>query len=172
MNIESKLVDSSRNLIDFVVAEINGNKALFDEALEIAFTGKKQIAPRAARVVCFCVEQKPELIHNRIDDLVENTINQKNKSVVMNFLKVFTFNILPKNEESLGKLVNYSFERLLDKEETAAITVYAMEILYLVTLSEPDLKSELIAVIEDRIPHGSPGIKYRGKKTIKRLKKI
>jgi len=172
MGIEEKLVDSSRKLIDYVVAEVNENEALFEETLQIAFSGKPQIASRAARVVCFCVEQKPSLIFPYIDRFIENIITQKNKSVVMNFLKILTFDILPENEESLGRLVNYCFEHLLNKDETAAITVYAMEILYLVTKREPELIPELILVIEDRIPYGSAGIKHRGLRILKKLKGI
>lgn len=172
MAIEKKLVDSSRQLIEYVVADIDGDPELFNETLEIAFTGKPQISSRAARVVTFCLEDKPELIEPHLNKLVENTIQQKNKSVVMNFLKIFTFNILPKDDEALGKLVNFCFECLINKVETAAITVYSMEILYLVSQQEPGLIPELKAVIEERIPFGSAGVKNRGKRTLKKLQNL
>jgi hypothetical protein len=169
MSIEDKLVDSSRKLIDYIVAEVKDDAKLFKETLDIAYEGKPQIASRASRVVCFCAEMNPDLMYPHIDTFVENTINQRNNSVVMNFLKTLTFNILPTNDESLGKLVNFCFERLMDKEEKPAITVYAMEILYLISRNEPDISNELKAVIETRIVFGSPGIKYRGKEILKKL---
>ena len=44
-----------------------------------------------------------------------------------------------------------------------------MQILAEIAETEPDLKPELISVIEEQIPRGSAGIKAQGKKILKKL---
>ena len=53
-----------------------------------------------------------------------------------------------------------------------AVKVHAMMIVYNHVLLYPELKDELITVIEDQGPNNSVGFKTRGRQIIKKLEKI
>jgi len=52
-----------------------------------------------------------------------------------------------------------------------AVKVHAMQIIYNHTLIYPELKEELITVIEDQVENNSVGFKSRGMRIIRQLKK-
>jgi len=59
---------------------------------------------------------------------------------------------------------------LENKKEPIAIRVFAMTVLANLADTYPEIKGELIAVIEDQMPYGSAGFISRGKKILKKLK--
>ena len=87
------------------------------------------------------------------------------------FLKILADVPCDLNEDQKGMLANVCFDWIQSENQPVAIKVYCMQILAGIAESEPDLKPELISVIEEQIPRGSAGIKAQGKKILKKLYK-
>ena len=73
-------------------------------------------------------------------------------------------------EEQSVKVLDFCF-KMLTLFETAAIKVHAMQILYNISQKEPGLKPELISAIELAIQEGTTGVKNRGQRMLKKLRK-
>lgn len=73
-------------------------------------------------------------------------------------------------EEIEGLVVDELFKWLLDSKIKVAVKVHGMEALYNMTLKYPDLKEELLAVIEDQWDKNSVAFRARAKRVQKALK--
>lgn len=60
---------------------------------------------------------------------------------------------------------------LCQQEGTIAVRVFAMTVLANLAKQLPELKNELIPLIEDQLPYGSAAFISRGRKLLKELKK-
>ncbi len=63
-------------------------------------------------------------------------------------------------------------KNLLHPPYPPAVKVHCMEILYRLSLKEPELRKELIDCIEFRLNEETPGFKNRGLKILKKLTKM
>jgi hypothetical protein len=79
----------------------------------------------------------------------------------------------PIPERLHGPVMNYCFDFLQDPEETIAVKSFCMAILGQLAQSYPEIKNEVILVIEDLLEQGaSAGIRSRAGKTLKALGKL
>jgi hypothetical protein len=77
------------------------------------------------------------------------------------------FTTIPKKLQ--GMTLEYCFQLLNNPKEAAAIRVFAMTVLYNLTLQKPDLAHELYDSIEMHMEDALPGYKSRGGKILKAL---
>ena len=87
--------------------------------------------------------------------------------VKRDLLRVIARSELP--EDNLGVLLNNCFEWMQSADEPPSTKVHSMQIVYNVSQYEPDIKPELISIIEDQMPKNSVGYKNRGSKLLKKL---
>ena len=99
--------------------------------------------------------------------MVANLENDVNDAVKRNTVRVLQFVDIP--EEHMGKLADICFNYMGSAKEPIAVKVFSMTVLYHITLKIPELKNELLPLIEDLIPYGSAGFQNRGRKIIKSL---
>lgn len=66
-------------------------------------------------------------------------------------------------------LLEIAFAYLEDPKEAIAIRVHSMELIYRISIHEPDLGRELELVLEAHYPNGSAGFKNRARKILKKL---
>ena len=69
-----------------------------------------------------------------------------------------------------GKVVDLCFTFLSDGTQPIAIRVFAMTVLTNIAKENPELKNEIIPLIEDQMPFGSAGFRSRGRKVLQELK--
>ena len=171
MNLYQQIANehSKQNAVR-VAAYIGGDREKFDELMQIFFSDEKKMVNRAAWVMSHAVDKYPHLIVPYIGEFIPMLKSHKLVAVRRNIARVLQYVNIP--EEYQGELVNICFDILLNPKDALAVQAFSMTILYNITLEQPELKDELILVIEDMLPNGSPGIKSRGKKTIKALKKM
>lgn len=169
MDFESQLVDSSRIIAEMVAENVGDNPEHFKKLMELAFSGKEKISMRASRAAIFCIQKYQHLIEPYLDRIIQ--MLPEDESVRKNFMKILAETPLKFNEEQLGILVDKSFEMLMNDKSSIANKAYSMELLYKISEIEPDLKIELIPVIEEQIPTGSSGVKLIGRRLLKKLYK-
>ncbi|MCF8247040.1 MAG: hypothetical protein K9J37_18805 [Saprospiraceae bacterium] len=153
-----------------IVRNIGDDQAAFDELMSLVLCNELKAAQRAAWVMSFCVEQHPHLAYPHLESLVKNLRNTHiHDAVKRNTAKILEF--LPIPEALIGEAVDILFQFVANPKETVAVRVFSMSALFNLCKNEPDLLEELRLTIEDLMPHGTAGMRSRGKKVLKDISK-
>lgn len=148
-------------------AYIGSDAERFEELMQCFLSKEKRLCQRAAWVVSHCAERYPHLIAPHLKTMIAELKNPLHMAVKRNTVRVLQLVKIP--EDLQGELVNICFDFLLDAKEAIAVQAFSMTVLYNITKEQPELKDELRVVIEEMIPHGSAGIRSRGRKILKNL---
>lgn len=154
---------------DKIVSFVGNDRKRFANLIEIFLQGPYRITKRAAWPLSYCVEKHPELLRphwKKILALVGKP--DIHDAVKRNVLRMFQFVSIPPAYQA--RTADLSFKFLADVKEPVAIRVFAMTVLANLTREVPELKNELIPIIEDQLPYASAGFLARSKKVLKQLK--
>ena len=171
MDIESELYDSSRWNIERVRDIVLNKPELFDDIFRIALENKKQVSARAIRVLCFCIEKEYKLILPHINQIIKQLPTIESENLASGFLKIFSMYYLPEDEEEIGLLMDYCYKVLSKPWRMASMKVYSLEVLYLITNLEPELKQELYLTIKNQLEYELPSFQVRGRRIMRKIKK-
>lgn len=164
-----KLIDSWEN-ITFWLPQISQHPEFYDLLMDIALNDTSKNSWRAAWMIDKINESFPKLIIPYIPQIIGQLKKEESTSKKRHFLKQISLNTIPKT--NYGFLVDYCLTALSSAKEPPAVRVHAMQILYNISEDEPDLKPELLAVIQHEIEyHSTAGIISRGLKLAKKLQK-
>lgn len=153
-----------------IVSRIGDDQGTFDELVQLVVQNEEIVAQRAAWVMSYCVEQHPRLALPHLESLVKNLRNKYiHDAIKRNTAKILEF--LPVPEALIGEAVDILFQFVADPKETVAVRVFSMTALFNLCKNEPDLLEELRLTIEDLMPHGTAGLRARGKKVLKAIQK-
>lgn len=167
----SILTDSSRSLMDYTAAMMGDDARLFREVLDLAYQQNPPLCMRAARLADLCCERHPELIRPYLIKMVNDLPGLKDMAVKRVFMHILTRHSWVEDEEAMGKLVDTLFKWLIDDTQAIAIKAYAMAILENISKVLPDLKGEMIVVLEESIPFwDSCALQSGGLRLVKRLR--
>jgi len=170
MNILKELQkDFDKSTCDRIVAFIGNDRKKFSTLVEAFLNSEYRITQRAAWPLSHAVKQHPELIKPHLKKIITNLKKPKiHDAVKRNTVRLLQFISIPKSLHGIA--LNNCFKLLQDKKEPIAIKVFSMTVLANITQHYPELKGELITVIEDQMPYGSAGFISRGKKVLKQLR--
>lgn len=163
------LLDRWEN-IELVVESAVNKPQEFDLLFSIAIHHPKQRSWRAAYLVDKIHDKNPAIVLPYLPAIIEHVKEEKNDSKRRHWLKLIAMNEVP--EKYFGLLFDYCLETFTSGKEAVAVRVHAMQILFNITEKEPDLKPELLQIIEHEIEyHPTAGIRSRGKKLVSKLRK-
>jgi hypothetical protein len=163
-----QVLDSWENL-EYLLKEIMNSPKDYQTLMEIALNSKDPKSWRAAYLVDKINDSQSELLHPYLVRMFEQVQIEKNGSKKRHFLKLISMNNIPENHQ--GVMFDFCLKAFSSDKEAVAIRVHAMQILYNISINEPDLQAEVLSIIEHEIEHHpSPGIASRGKKLIKNLR--
>jgi hypothetical protein len=172
LDFPSILSESSRSLIDYTAAMVGNDPNLFKKALDLAYQQKPPLCMRAVRVVDACSERNPALIRPYLVDIVRNLPGLSDMAVKRTFMRILIRHSWVEDDEAMGTLVDTLFRWLRDDNQSVAVKAYGMAILGNIIKVLPDLKNEMIVVLEDAIPNwDSAALRHSGKKVLKELRK-
>lgn len=138
----------------------------------MAYQQKSPLSMRAARVADLACERNPELIRPYLVEMVINLPDLRDMSVKRVFMHILIRHSWVEDDEAMGKLVDVLFKWLVDDAQAVSIKAYAMVILENISAVLPDLKVEMIAVLEEAIPFwDSAALQHGGRKVLKELRK-
>ena len=141
---------------------------LFNKLFEFIFSDDKRLSWRSAWIIDSTSEDYPELIRDRIPEIINGLVTTANGSLKRHFTRILSRVSIP--EQYLGVCVNRCFE-LLTPSEPPAVRVNAMQVLFNISQQLPDLKGELISVIENLLDEGgSAGFRNRSEKLLRLLR--
>ncbi len=169
--IEDQLIDSSRIIIDIVVANIGNDQKLFDEAVSVMIKDKHPVSMRAARVVYFVSHKHPEMIKPHFENLLPIISNTKIDGVKRCILAILFETPIYISEDQLGELTDICFGYVGDEKEPIAVRAQSIDILLKIASKYPEIIPELKAILENIMPETSSGLKNKCKKTIETLNK-
>jgi len=167
MNLKDEVSSRCSKAQAIRIATFN-DEAKFDELMQLVLNEDKRWCERAAWVMSHCTDKNAGLLVPHIGQMVEAVKNTQFVAVKRNIIRALSHLKIP--EVHQGELVNIGFDILLNPKEAVAVQVFSMTIIYNISLEQPDLQEELRVVIEDMLPHGTPGIKSRGKRILKKMK--
>ena len=162
------LVETSRRNTDLVAGIIFQKPELFGKLFRLFARNEEPLSRRAAWVLDTVAENYPNLVEPYLNDIIELLPTFSHDGLKRHSMRILARSPLPSGGH-LGELINISFEWLLSPQESVAVKVYCMEILYRVSQVEPELKKELADTIEWRLNEESAGFKNRGQKMLKKL---
>ena len=144
------------------------DKRLFKQIFQLIFSGDKRLAWRSCWIIDTASEEVPDLLTDKLPEIIEGLLSTNNGSLKRHFTRILCRYQIP--EEYLGRIVNRSFE-LLAPTELPAVRVFAMQLLFNIAQHLPDLKGELIFVIEGLLEEVcSAGFINRAGKLLRNLK--
>ncbi len=169
MNLETEILrQHSKNQTNRIVAYVGNNPHRFKILIDLLIRGPYRVSQRASWPLSICVEQHPELVMPHLNRIVKNLKQPGlHNAVKRNTIRLLQFIQVP--ERLHEEVVNICFEYLQDNKEAIAVRVFSMTVLANIAESTPDLKRELLLILEDILPYGSAGLRSRARKTIRQL---
>lgn len=166
------LKEHSKQNTLMIAGYIGDDEKKFAHLMELFFGEDYKITQRATWILSYVAEAYPHQVIPYLDDMAEVLKDEKRHPAVRrNVLKIFG-EIVEIPEHLYGMLATLCFDFIADMDQPVAIKVFSMEVIYKITIKEPDLADELIILIEDLMPHHTAGFKSRGKKILKKLKTL
>lgn len=163
------VLDSWEN-IELVSKELMADPREFEILLGLALKHPKQRSWRAAYLVDKIHDEKPEIVRPYLPLIIDKLKTENNASKRRHWLRMVSANEI--NEEHFGFLFDYCIGVFTSGKEAVAVRVHAMQILYNISEKEPDLKPEVLQLIEHELEqNSSAGIRSRGKKLVIKLRK-
>lgn len=163
------MVGQSRKMADEIVNLVIKDQDLVVELMDCFFDGDLRICQRAAWPVGILAEKRPEIIKPYLNKMLKNLDHPKHDAVVRNTLRTFQFITIPEALQS--EVYDRCLEYIHNPKYPIAFSAFSMTVCADIAMLYPELREEVISVIEYRLPNGSSGMVARGRKEIKRLSK-
>ena len=155
---------------DLYIREVAGSRAHFESLLELALFDPDPVAWRASWVLDGSDEQHPGLATPCLSKIIQSLPALESKGSLRSLLRMLCRHDIP--EEDQGLLIDLCFSYLVSELYPLAVKVHAMQIIYQHVLLYPELKDELVAVLEDQMENNTVGFASRGKRLIKQMEKL
>ena len=171
MDIRTELLaEHSRKQAEKIAKWIGNKPDRFATFIHLFLHDEYRVVQRAAWVLSVVAEKHYELDKPWLPQMIAK-MQQPGVHVAVkrNVVRILQFLEIP--EELHGDVMNVCFEMLADPKETIAVRAFSMTVLADLSKYYPDIKHELIAIIEDQLEQGaSPGFIARSKKLLKELR--
>lgn len=166
--IESILSDrQSKKMATTIVDIIIQDESRIDELMQCFFSDELRTCQHAAWPVGIIAEKHPTILLPYLPQMVANLDQPKHDAVVRNTLRTFQFMEIP--EELQSEVYDRCLEYLSNPKYPIAFTAFSITVCTDIAMQYPELRAEVIAAIDYRMPHGSSGIRARGAKERCRL---
>ncbi|MCX6281594.1 MAG: hypothetical protein NTU51_06505 [Bacteroidetes bacterium] len=164
-----KIINSSRgrNHTDRLLDIIRTHPEWHNELIDIYLANEEPCSRRIVWAIDLYSIENPGIIETHLERIVDLLPLFNHDALRRHSLHILSR--FPVPALCLGSLLGLCFEWLLSPVQPPAVKVYCMEILYTISLDEPELRKELADCIEYRLNEETPGFKNRGLKILKKL---
>lgn len=172
MDLQKALLkEHSKTQTGKIVRYVGNDPQRFSELVDVFLKGPYRVTQRAAWPLSICVEQHPEIAKPHLKKLVKNLRQPAlHNAVKRNIVRLLQFVQVPKSLQ--GEVADICFEYLQNNQEAIAVRAFSMTVLANIVKTNPDLKHELVMILEDILPYGSAGMISRARNTLKQLNKL
>jgi len=173
MDIKQQLLlEHSKANTKLIVGYIGNDPLKLQELMDCFFGNTYRVSQRAAMAVSHYFDQHIELMRPYLDRMVEE-LSKDNLHVAIkrNIVRLLQFVEIPEKQEAI--LFDHCLKFVADPKETIAVVAFSLGIIANICKKHPELKVEVIPVIEDLLQFTeSAGVKNRGKKILNRLNRL
>jgi hypothetical protein len=166
---ELLLKGNSRSYTDFVADIVTKRPELISELWEIYLAAEEPVSRRAAWIIDTASENKPDWVSPFLPELIHKLPQFNHDGLKRHALRMIARMPLPDGLE--GELLSITFEWLLSVNESVAVKMYCIQILYRLSEKEPDILQELYDTIEFQMDDGTPGFRGIGSKMMRLIDK-
>ena len=155
----------AKSTTESVINWVGDDVDRFDSLMKLVLGQDQQLAQRAAWAMSYLVTEQPQLIYPYLDQLltsVQQPVHDAIKRNTFRFLKEIE---IP--ESSLSLAVDTCFKILENKKESIAVTCFALHTLLHYSKIIPELKNEILFVLELHQDTEAPAVRS----TIRKVKK-
>ena len=171
MDYKSILIDfPSGREKNFLIEDVGDSEGKFHNLLKLSLYEKDPVAWRAGWILDGCDEAHPGLASKHLSTIVQGLSGLESKGALRSLLRLLSRHDI--GEADQGMLIDLCFGYLVSALYPVAVKVHAMQIIYNHVLLYPDLKEELVTVIQEQINNNSVAFLSRGRHIIARLEKI
>lgn len=159
----------SKTRLKVIAEQVNNNPILFKQLITAFFNGSYRVTNKAMWPLGWCVEQNPELLNPYYKEII-SLLSQTTTPVDLrrSLLRTLQFAKVPKVHQ--GRIIDITLKALSSPTEPIAIRVFSMTVLCNLVEEIPELKNELIPLLEQNMPYASPGFRSRAKRVLKQLR--
>ncbi len=152
-----------------VVALVGEDYKNYKELVGLIVDYECPVSEKAAWAMNHCFEEGLGFFEDYFEQLVP-VIGSSiySDSVKRNIVRILQFVEIP--EKYQASVIDSCFDLVMKKQTAIAVKAFALGVLEKMVKLYPELKNELVAVIEDLLPKASSGLKNRGQHILKRLK--
>lgn len=158
-----------REMRDKIIAYVGKDPKRMKVLMNCFFDKNLRINQRSAWPLGFIARKQPQLMKPYHQKMMSNLDNPHHDAVIRNTVRIYEDIDIPESIE--GELFERCYNYVADPKKAIAIRAFSLTILEKLTLKFPDLKNEVIDLIQEHAPHGSVGFKNRANKILKRMRK-
>jgi hypothetical protein len=166
MNLrEAILAEHSKQQTTKIVNWVGSNQQRFDELFSLFLNDEYRVVQRAAWPLSNAAIAHPLLIKKHFGKLLRNL----QKPNLHDAVKRNTVRLLQDVEIPVkyhGTVMNLCFDYIISPTEKVAVKAFSLTILQKLSNQYPDIKQELVTVIENRWPYETAAFKSRAKKIL------
>lgn len=169
---EQLLIEHSKKNTQLICSFITTDKDRMKELMDCFFCNEYRISQRAAMVVSECFDQHPQLLQPYVEDMCAMLDREDvHIALIRNIVRIFQFIQLPTKLQA--KVFDQCLNFLQSPEYPVAVKAFSMTVLYNICKEFPELKAEVIPVLEQEMAYAErPGILSRGRKIMKGLQQL
>lgn len=154
---------------DLIFYHFSSHTADLHPLSELVFDDSDARNWRAAWVLDQVNDRNPALLKPFLERITDEAFKTRNLSKLRHYLKIISLH--PISTARAGELFDKALTIFGNPEIPIAPRVHAMQILFEISELEPELKPELVDIIENELEiHPSAGLKSRGSRLLKKLR--
>ena len=167
-NLKRSILAVGKEELEIWKRAVVADEQLFSQLFQLIFSGDKRLAWRSCWIIDNASEYAPGLLADKLPKIIAGFLTTTDGSLKRHFTRMLCRYQIP--EENLGEIVNRAF-KLLAPSEPISVRVFAMQLLFNISLRLPDLKGELTSVLENLVDEGgSAGFINRSGKLLRKLR--
>ncbi len=167
----SELILSEYNKVhaELVADYVIMNPHLVQEMVGIVYMQEEPLSRRGAWSLRILSQKRVDLVEPMVPEIIDRIRELTDVPVLKLVLAVLVETEIP--EEYQGEILQFTSEVLTNTNSSIASLIYSMDIFYKLSLNESDLLNELRFMLEQILPYGSPGVKNKCGKLIRKITK-
>lgn len=162
------LDEVSRESLQELEKQVTVDKSFFDILFQLVKENHKDVSWRAASAIWHIFKARKDILDQYISEITDLVPTLPYDGQKRELLKVIL--LYEMKDINISSLINTCFDFLIYPNESLAVKVHSMQILYYISEIEPAIKDELISTIEFVMPYNSIGFKIRGVKLLRKLR--
>jgi hypothetical protein len=159
---------STREEVGEVAAEALQRPSLIKGVAELLFHEEPFVRGKAARILAAIAERQPRRVQPYKDLLIQEIAHCEHWVARYSFCNLITrLHLTPQDVEQVRQILLAYL-----KEESNGVKAGAMQALVELTQIEPELREEVLPVVELLTQTGTPAMRARGRNLLKKLYKV